>query len=206
MSRFPRWWFLAAALVPAAVTAIGLTIQTSGIERDITAGVQSVVPGAAVEVHGRDVTVGGLPMERLPEARLAAEHAPGVRTVATSDPALRPMRLVFHGNQVEVSGASGKDEWRREFVDRLKPQAHGRTVVDQTKTVPGTDFPITTTAAEAVVAVVTQQPSDLTVAVEAGQVTVTGVVKDPAIRSAIVTVLRRFLGATTVIDQTRTKE
>ncbi|TCO44704.1 BON domain-containing protein [Actinocrispum wychmicini] len=206
MSRFPRWWFWAVGSVPAAVTAIGLTIQTSGIEGDIRDGVQAVVPGAVVQVYGRDVTIGGLQMERLPEARLAAAKAPGVRTVATVDPVLRPMRLVFQGGQVVVSGATGKDEWRRAFVDSLKPHANGHPVVDQTRTVPDTDFPITTTAAEAMVAVVTQQRSDLTIAVEAGQVTITGVVPDAAVRSAIVTVLRRFLGATTVIDQTRPKE
>jgi hypothetical protein len=206
MPRFPRWWFWAAVFVPAVITAIGLTIQTSGIQRDIADSVRAAVPSATVQVYGRDVTIGGLPVERLSEAQAVAEKAPGVRQVATLLPALRPMKLVVHGTEVVITGATGKDEWRQRFVGALKSQAHGRTIVDQTKTVADTDFPITTVAAEAVVAVITQQPSDMTIAVDEGQVVIAGVVPDGVRKTVIVTLLRRLFGAATVIDQTKTKE
>jgi hypothetical protein len=205
MSRFPRWWFWAAVLVPAVVTAVGLTIQTSGIEKDVRESVEAAVPGAVVTAYGRDVTVAGLQIERMPEARMAAANARGVRDVVTLTPGLRPMKLTFHADQVVVTGASGKDEWRKGLVAALQQQAHGRTVVDRTRTVADTDFPLTTTAAEIVVAVLTQQSSDLTVDVDNGQVTVTGVVPDPDKRAVVISVLRRFLGAA-LVDHTKIKE
>jgi len=205
MSRFPRWWFWAAVLVPAVVTAVGLTIQASGIEKDVRENVEAAVPGAVVTAYGRDVTVAGLQIERMPEARMAAANARGVRDVATVGPVVRPMKLTFHADQVVVEGASGKDEWRRGLVAALQQQAHGRTVVDRTRTVADTDFPLTTTAAESVVTVLTQQPSDMTVDVDNGQVTVTGVVADPGKQAVVIGVLRRFLGAA-LVDHTKTKE
>jgi hypothetical protein len=206
MSRFPRWWFWAAVLVPAAITAIGLGIQSPGIERAVEASVHAAVPDATVRVYGRDVTIGGLRAERLSDAQTAAGNAAGVRQVSTIDPVLRPMKLVFHAGEVVVSGVTGKDEWRQRFIAALGAKAHGRTIVDDTKTVADTDFPITTLAAQAAVAIITQQSSDMTISVDAGQVTIAGVVPDANRRNAIVTVLRRLFGAATVVDQTKTKE
>ncbi|MFD1050622.1 hypothetical protein ACFQ1S_36395, partial [Kibdelosporangium lantanae] len=80
-----------------------------------------------------------------------------------------------------------------------------RTVVDRTRTVADTDFPVTTTAAEVVVAVLTEVRSDLTVDAHDNQVIVAGVVPDDGERAALVGVLRRFLGAA-LVDHTKTKE
>jgi hypothetical protein len=206
MPRFPRWWFWAAVLVPAVITAIGLAIQASGIERSIAANVSAVLPDVTVVVHGRDVTIGGIQAERLPAARAMAERAEGVREASTKDPELGPMRLLFHGNEVTVTGVTSNPQWRDGFLMAIGAQAHGRTIVNETKTVPGTDFPITTAAAEAVVALITQQPEDMTVSVEPGRVTVAGVVADNAKRTRIVTVLRRLFGDGTLVDKTKPKE
>jgi hypothetical protein len=205
MSRFPRWWFWAAVLVPAAVTAVGLTIQAPGIEKDVRRNVEAVVPEAVVTAYGRDVTLAGLQVERMPEARLAAAKAEGVRDVATVEPVMRPMKLTFQADQVVVEGASGKDGWRQGLIAALQQQAHGRTVVDRTRTVADTDFPMTTTATETVVNVLTQVEADLTVDAGGNRVVVTGVVPDAGKWAVAVSVLRRFLGAA-FVDHTKTKE
>jgi hypothetical protein len=206
MPRFPRWWFWAAVLVPAVITAIGLTIQASGIERSIAANVHTVLPDVAVVVHGRDVTIGGIQAERLPAARLVAEQAAGVREASTKDPELGPMRLLFHGGEITVTGVTSSQAWRDGFLMAIGAQAHGRTIVDETKTVAGTDFPITTQAAELVVALISQQPEDMTVSIEPGRVSVAGVVRDNVKRTRIVAALRRIFGAGTLVDKTKTKE
>ncbi len=130
----------------------------------------------------------------------------GVREASTKDPELGPMRMIFAAGQVTVTGVTGQAAWRDGFLTAIGEQSHGRRIVDETKTVAGTDFPITTEAARAVVSVITQQPEDMTVAVEPGRVMVAGVVPDNARRMAVVTVLRRLFGADTVVDKTKTKE
>lgn len=205
MSRFPRWWFWAAVLVPAVVTAAGLVVQGGSIEREVEASARAAYPAARIVVNGREATISGVPVELLPEARQKVEDATGVGGVSTIEPNLAPMRILFQANEITVVGSTEQQAWRERFVGAIGAEANGRAVVDQTRTVPNTDFPITTTAAAAVVSLITQQPEDMTVVVDAGKVTVSGVLHQNH-RAAIVALMRRLFGAPTVIDQTRTKE
>jgi kynureninase len=207
MPRFSRWWFCAAVVVPAAITATGLTVQCGGIERTVGTAVRAMVPAAEVVVDGRDVRISGLPAEQLARALRDAGGVPGVREVSALRPEFAPMRITFQGSEIVVTGATGKQAWRDRFIGVLRRQAPSRShLVDQTQTVPGTDFPITTTAAAAVIAVIARQPADMTVSVDSGLMTVSGVVPDAGRHTAIVSVLHRLFGADKVIDQTRTKE
>ncbi|MET0236272.1 MAG: hypothetical protein ABW224_16620 [Kibdelosporangium sp.] len=202
MSRFPRWWFWAVVLVPALVTAVGLTVQAGGIERRVEAGARAALPGADLVVDGRDVTISGIPVEQMAATESSAEAVAGVRQVSIVDPVLAPLRLVFRAEEVVVTGATEQQAWRAQFVARLAANTHGRRLVDETTSERGTDFPITTEAAGSVVALITQQPEEMTVLVDAGQVTISGVVPDSNRRKAIVAVLKRLFGDTTVIDRT----
>jgi hypothetical protein len=206
MSRFPRWWFWAAVSVPALVTAVGLIAQAGSIERHVEAEARKALPGAELVVDGRDVTISGIPVERIAATERQAEAATGVRSVSVVDPELAPMTLVFRTGEVVVTGTTEQQAWREQFIAKLIEHTHGRALVDETKLERGTDFPITTKAAEAVVALLTQQPEDMTVTVEARKVTITGVVPDDNRRKAIVALMKRLFGDSTVMDKTKTKE
>jgi hypothetical protein len=203
MSRFPRWWFWAALVVPAVVTVVGLTVQAGSIERDVEAGARKALPGAQLVVNGRDVTVSGIPVEQIAATERQAEAVAGVREVSVVDPELAPMTLVFRTGEIVVSGTTEQEAWRAQFVEELTEHTHGRVLVDETRTERGTDFPITTKAAETVVALIAQQPEDMTVVVEARKVTVSGVVPDENRRKAIVALMKRLFGDGTVVDKTR---
>jgi hypothetical protein len=124
--------------------------------------------------------------------------------VSIVEPRLAPMKISFTTTEITVTGSTEQGDWRDQFVQALVKQTHGRALVDQTKTEEGTDFPITTKAAEAVVALLSQQPEAMTVDIRPGRVTVTGAIPDDARRRAIVAVFKRLFGEKTVIDQTTT--
>jgi hypothetical protein len=203
MSRFPRWWFWAAVVVPAVVTVVGLIVQAGSIERDVEAAARKALPGAELVVDGRDVTVSGIPVEQIAATERRVGAVAGVREVSIVDPSLAPMTLVFRAGEVVVTGTTAQEAWREQFVERLTEHTHGRVLVDETRTERGTDFPITTKAAETVVALIAQQPEDMTVVVEARKVTVSGVVPDENRRKAIVALMKRLFGDSTVVDKTR---
>jgi hypothetical protein len=203
MSRFPRWWFWAAVLVPAFVTAVGLFVQAGSIERHVEAEARKALPGGELVVDGREVTVSGVPVEQIAATEKQVEAATGVRSVSVVDPKLSPMTMLFRTGEVVVSGTTEQQAWREQFVHKLIQHTHGRAFVDETRTERGTDFPITTKAAETVVALLTQQPEEMTVTIEARKVTITGVVPDDHRRKAIVVLMKRLFGDSTVVDKTR---
>ncbi|SMD26131.1 BON domain-containing protein [Kibdelosporangium aridum] len=206
MPRFPRWWFWAAVVIPAVITAVGLVVQTPGIERTVEAEARKATTQGDLVVDGRDVTISGIPVEQAARVEHEVEAATGVRDVSVVDPELAPMRFSFIANEITVTGSTEQQAWRDQFVRAMSKQTHGRTLIDETKTQRGTDFPITTKAAEAVVALLSQQPETMTVDVKPGRVTVAGVIADEDRRKAIVAVFKRLFGDKTVIDQTKTKE
>lgn len=203
MSRFPRWWFWAAVVVPAFVAAVGLVLQAGSIERHVEAEARKALPGAELVVDGRDVTVSGIPVEQIAATERQVEAATGVRSVSVVEPKLAPMTMVFRTGEVVVSGTTEQQAWREQFVHGLIEHTHGRALVDETRTERGTDFPITTKAAETVVALITQQPEDMTVTIEARKVTIAGVVPDDNRRKAIVALMKRLFGDSTVVDKTQ---
>lgn len=206
MPRFPRWWFWAAVVIPAVITAVGLVVQTPGIERTVEAEARKAATQGDLVVDGRDVTISGIPVEQAAKVEHEVEAATGVRDVSVVDPELALMRFSFVANEITVTGSTEQQAWRDQFVRAMSKQTHGRTLIDETKTQRGTDFPITTKAAEAVVALLSQQPETMTVDVKPGRVTVAGVIADEDRRKAIVAVFKRLFGDKTVIDQTKTKE
>ncbi|MCE7007207.1 hypothetical protein LWC34_30955 [Kibdelosporangium philippinense] len=206
MPRFPRWWFWAAVATPAAITAIGLIIQAPGISRAVSAEAQKAASQGTLVVDGRDVIISGIPVEQAAQVQRAVEAAPGVRAVSVVDPELVPMRMSFTPSTITVTGSTEQEAWRSQFVRALSRQTHGRKLVDETKTQRRTDFPMTTTAAETVVAVLSQQPEAMTVDVRPNKVVVAGTIPDDGRRKAIVALFKRLFGEKTVVDQTKTKE
>lgn len=206
MSRFPRWWFWAAFATPAAITALGLALQAAGIERAVEAEARKAAGQGEVVVDGRDVTISGIPVEQVAKVGREVEAAPGVREVSIVVPDLPQVRFEFTPNDITITGSTEQESRRQEFVRALTKRAHGRKLVDGTKTLDGTDFPITGKAAAVVVAVLSQQPEETTVTVVPGKVTVAGTIPDDNRRKAIIAAFKRLFGDKTVADQTKTKE
>lgn len=205
MPRFPRWWVRAAFLVPAVITAAGLVVCTGGIERSVEAEAHRAAPAAHLAVDGRDVTVKGVPAEQIAGVKKDVAAARGVRDVSVEEPRMPPMRLAFGAGRITVSGSTEQQAWRERFVQALSARTHGHPLVDETKTVVGTDFPMTTPAAEAVVNLLAQLRDDLAVDVTPGTVTVTGTLQDGARRTAVIGLFKRLFGEA-VADKTTTKE
>nr|QEO73996.1 hypothetical protein [uncultured bacterium] len=207
MSRFPRWWFWAAFAAPAAITAMGLAFQAAAIEDAVEAEARKAAAGQGeLVVDGRDVTVSGIPVELAGKVATAVDAAPGVRQVSIVEPRLPPIRMRFTAGDVTVTGSTEQEAWRRQFVEALTRHTNGRKFVDETKAVKGTDFPITTKAAEVVVALLSRQPEETTVTVAPDKLTITGTIPDDNRRNAIITAFKRLFGNKAVVDQTKTKE
>ncbi|RSM80425.1 hypothetical protein DMH04_30310 [Kibdelosporangium aridum] len=152
------------------------------------------------------MTISGIPVEQAAKVEREVEAATGVRDVSIVDPELVPMRISFTPNDITVTGSTEQQAWREQFLQALINQAHGRALIDETKTQRGTDFPMTTKAAETVVAVLSQQPEPMTVDVRPNRVVVAGTIPDEGRRTAIVALFKRLFGEKTVVDQTTTKE
>ena len=69
MRPWTRYWLTSAVAVPAALALIGIAVQGSDIERRIAAESNQALAGSGdVVVSGRDVTLVGVPFERIPDA------------------------------------------------------------------------------------------------------------------------------------------
>ncbi|ALG07346.1 hypothetical protein AOZ06_10790 [Kibdelosporangium phytohabitans] len=190
--------------MPAAITVAGLAIQAGGIERAVAAAVRQSVPAGDITVDGRDVTIRGVPAEQVAAVKRDAEAAQGVRVVSVVDPRMPPMRITGTPAGVTVTGSTHQQAWRERFVRALSARTHGRKLVDQTTTVTGTDFPLTTSAAEVVVSLLSQLPDTVSVDVAANKVIVTGSIPDDNRRRSVVGLFKRLFGESVVTDKTTT--
>jgi hypothetical protein len=200
-----RYWLTSAVAVPAALALIGIAMQGNDIERRIATESNTALAGSGdVVVSGRDVTLVGVPFERIPDAKKAVQALPGVRSVAARDPALGPLVVSVDDKQVVITGTTQQDAWRKQFLHVIGEYAHGRALVDHTSTSPGTDFAMTTTAAAALVSVLTLEPgTTVTVSVVDGQVVLDGVLPGAERKANTVTLLTRLFGKGVVVDKTR---
>lgn len=205
MRPWTRYWLTAAVAVPAVLAVVGIAVQGNDIERQISAESTKALSGAGdVVVSGRDVTLVGVPYERIPDAKKAVQALPGVRAVSARDPALGPLMISVDDKQVVIAGTTQQDAWRKQFLHVIGEYAHGRALVDHTSTSPGTDFAMTTTAAAALVSVLTLEPgSDVKVSVVDGQVVLDGVLPDAARKANTIALLERLFGKGVVVDKTR---
>jgi len=200
-----RYWLTSAVAVPAVLALIGVAVQGADIERQISAESTKALAGnGTVVVSGRDVTLVGVPFERIPDTEKAVRALPGVRTVAAREPALGPLTISVDDKQVVIAGTTQQDTWRKQFLHVVGEYAHGRPLVDRTSTSPGTDFAMTTTAAAALVSVLTLEPgADVKVSVVDGQVVMEGVLPDVERKSNTAKLLQRLFGGGVVVDKTR---
>jgi len=200
-----RYWLTSAVAVPAALALIGIAVQGNDIERRISTESNQALAGSGdVVVSGRDVTLVGVPFERIPDAKKTVQALPGVRSVAARDPALGPLTISVDDKQVVITGTTQQDAWRKQFLHVIGEYAHGRALVDHTSTSPGTDFAMTTTAAAALVSVLTLEPgANVTVSVTDGRVVLDGVLPDAAHKANTVALLTRLFGQGVVVDKTR---
>ncbi|HTI22341.1 MAG TPA: BON domain-containing protein [Kutzneria sp.] len=205
MRPWTRYWLTSAVAVPAALALIGIAVQGNDIERQISAESNKALAGSGdVVVSGRDVTLVGVPFERIPDAKKAVQALPGVRSVAARDPALGPLTISVDDKQVVITGTTQQDAWRKQFLHVIGEYAHGRALVDHTSTSPGTDFAMTTTAAAALVSVLTlESGANVTVSVTDGRVVLDGVLPDAAHKANTVALLTRLFGQGVVVDKTR---
>lgn len=205
MRPWTRYWLTSAVAVPAVLALVGVAVQGNGIERQITAESTTALSGSGeAVVSGRDVTLVGVPFERIPDAEKAVRALPGVRAVTARQPALGPMTISVDDKQVVVTGTTQQETWRQQFLHVIGEYAHGRPVVDHTSTSPGTDFAMTTTAAAALVSVLTLEPgADVKVSVVDGQVVLDGVLPDATHKANTTKLLQRLFGNGVVVDKTR---
>jgi osmotically-inducible protein OsmY len=195
----------AAVAVPAVLAVVGVAVQGAGIEQQITAESTTALAGSgSVVVSGRDVTLVGVPFERIPDAEKTVQALPGVRAVDARTPTLGPLTLAVDDQRVVISGTTQQETWRQQFLHVIAECAHGRSLVDKTSTSPGTDFAMTTTAAGALVSVLTlEHGADVTVSVANGRVTLDGVLPDATRKANTAKLLQRLFGAGVVVDKTR---
>jgi osmotically-inducible protein OsmY len=200
-----RYWLTSAVAVPAVLAVVGVAAQGGDIERQISAESAKALAGnGSVIVSGRDVTLVGVPFERIPAAKDAVRVLPGVRTVSAREPALGPMTVSVDDKQVVVTGTTQREAWRKQYLQVVGEYTHGRALVDHTSTSPGTDFAMTTTAVAALVSVLTQSPgADVKVSVVDGQVVLDGVVPDATRKANTAKLLGRLYGNGVVVDKTR---
>ena len=200
-----RYWLTSAVAVPAVLALAGIAVQGNNIERQISDESTKVLAGnGEVVVSGRDVTLVGVPFERIQDTEKAVQALPGVRTVSAREPSLGPMTISVDDKQVVVAGTTQQDVWRKQFLHVIGEYAHGRTLVDHTSTSPGTDFAMTTTAAAALVSVLTLEPgADVKVSVVDGQVVLDGVLPDAERKANTAKLLQRLFGNGVVVDKTR---
>jgi osmotically-inducible protein OsmY len=200
-----RYWLTSAVAVPAVLALVGIAVQGGDIERQISAESSKALNGSGdVVVSGRDVTLVGVPFERIPAAKEVVQALPGVRTVSAREPALAPLTIAVDDSQVVVTGTTQRDAWRKQYLQVIGEYTHGRTLVDHTKTSPDTDFAMTTTAVAALVSVLTQAPgTDVKVSVVDGRVVLDGVQPDAARKASTAKLLGRLYGNGVVVDKTR---
>ncbi len=205
-----RYWLTSAVAVPAVLAVVGLAVQGGDIERQISAESTTALNSlgltgnGSVIVSGRDVTLVGVPFERIPAAKDAVRVLPGVRTVSAREPALGPMTVSVDDKQVVVTGTTQREAWRKQYLQVVGEYTHGRALVDRTSTSPGTDFAMTTTAVAALVSVLTQSPgADVSVSVVDGQVVLDGVEPDATRKANTAKLLGRLYGNGVVVDKTR---
>jgi hypothetical protein len=200
-----RYWLTSAVAVPAVLAVVGVAMQGGDIERQISAESTTALAGnGSVIVSGRDVTLVGVPFERIPAAKDAVRVLPGVRTVSAREPALGPMMVSVDDKQVVVTGTTQREAWRKQYLQVVGEYTHGRALVDRTSTSPGTDFAMTTTAVAALVSVLTQSPgADVKVSVVDGQVVLDGVEPDATRKANTAKLLGRLYGNGVVVDKTR---
>lgn len=200
-----RYWLTSAVAVPAVLALVGIAVQGNNIERQISdESTKALAGNGEVVVSGRDVTLVGVPFERIQDTEKAVRALPGVRTVSAREPALGPMTISVDDKQVVVAGTTQQDVWRKQFLHVIGEYAHGRTLVDHTSTSPGTDFAMTTTAAAALVSVLTLEPgADVKVSVVDGQVVLDGVLPDAERKANTAKLLQRLFGNGVVVDKTR---
>lgn len=84
----PRWW-VALLAVPVILTAVAVLVRQGAVEDSLQKNVQSAligggVPGARVDVSGRDAEVRLPDGASLPKAQSALEDVPGLRSVGFS--------------------------------------------------------------------------------------------------------------------------
>ncbi|MFC0431153.1 hypothetical protein [Kutzneria buriramensis] len=205
MRPWTRYWLTSAVAVPAALALVGIAVQGGDIERQISAESSKALNGVGdVVVSGRDVTLVGVPFERIPAAKEVVQALPGVRTVSAREPALAPLTIAVDDSQVVVTGTTQRDAWRKQYLQVIGEYTHGRTLVDHTTTSPDTDFAMTTTAVAALVSVLTQAPgTDVKVSVVDGRVVLDGVQPDAARKASTAKLLGRLYGSGVVVDKTR---
>jgi osmotically-inducible protein OsmY len=200
-----RYWLTSAVVVPAVLALVGVAVQGNGIEQQITAESTKALAGTGdVVVSGRDVTLVGVPFERIPAAKQVVQALPGVRTVTAREPALGPLTISVDDKQVVVTGTTEREPWRKQYLQVIGEYTHGRALVDHTSISPGTDFAMTTTAVAALVSVLTQAPgTNVKVSVLDGQVVLDGVLPDAERKANTAKLLGRLYGKGVVVDKTR---
>ena len=205
MRPWTRYWLTSAVAVPAVLALVGIVVQAGDIERQITGESSKALAGTGdVVVAGRDVTLVGVPYERIPAAKEAVQALPGVRTVSAREPVLRPLTISVDDSQVVVTGTTQREAWRKQYLQVIGEYTHGRALVDHTTTSPDTDFAMTTTAVAALVSVLTQSSgTDVQVSVVDGRVVLDGVQPDAARKANTAKLLGRLYGNGVVVDKTR---
>ncbi|MCO1580780.1 hypothetical protein M8C13_33990 [Crossiella sp. SN42] len=194
----PQWigWALTAVAVPVLLAGLGVAVAGPRIEHELTARARAALggaghPDAQVAAAGRELTLAGLPGERLAALSTMVANLPGVDSVVARELAPTPVLLRVRDGELLLSATGHSELATRRLLDAVAARCPGHQVTDLTLTAPGTgpDLPaeelarLAQAAAEA-------RGADLTVAIRPEGVTVRGVVADADQRNTLIERLR----------------
>ncbi|MBP2472024.1 peptidoglycan-binding protein ArfA [Crossiella equi] len=194
----PQWigWAITAVTVPALLAGLGVAVAGERIEGQLTAGARNALAGAGhpdaqVRTAGRDISLSGVPAERMAALTALVATVPGVDSVTATDLAPTPVVLRVRDGEIAIAGSGHSGLHTQRLLRAVTERCPGHRVADLTLLSPGTGpvLPadriarIAGAAAEA-------RGADLTVAVRSDGITVHGVVADADQRAILVERLR----------------
>jgi outer membrane protein OmpA-like peptidoglycan-associated protein len=215
---------MAAAAVPLLLSSIAFAADRRVIEQDLAdrselALAEAGVPGASVQVSGRDATVtvpGGTAEED--RARTALTGVNGIRTVAvrprpsvpasgppeppveTPSGSSAPYSVSLRGQAIVVTAVVADGNERRALLEAAATRAHGRAVIDELRVQAGVRRP-STGAVAALVDALAAGSGNAAVEVAGRSATLTGNVASSAERSRLLAAAKVALPDSMISDQ-----
>ncbi|GAA2840809.1 OmpA family protein [Crossiella cryophila] len=194
----PQWigWTLTAVTVPALLAGLGVAVAGPRIERELVTTAEDALggaghPDAQVAAVGRELSLAGLPGERLAAVSTMVANLPGVDSVVVRELAPTPVLLRVRDGELLVSATGHSVLATGRLLEEIIARCPGHRVTDLTLPVPGTGPAFASTALAAVAqAAAEARGADLTVAIRPDGVTVRGVVADADQRNVLLERLR----------------
>lgn len=194
----PLWigWTITAVAVPALLAGLGVLVAGPRIEQELAHTARQALtgaghPDAAVSAAGRQLSLAGVPGERLAAVSTMVANLPGVDSVLARELAPTPVLLRVRDGELLLSATGHSPLAVQRLLRAIAEACPGHRVTDLTIAAPGTGpaFPAADLARLAQ-AVTEARGADLTLAVRPDGLTVHGVVADADQRNTLLERLR----------------